>query len=61
MYALFIPREVREGNTEQPLTVKSRPGWTVAWPDQKSTPTIDVYFCQTCESHDQQLFEAAKT
>ena len=53
MCALIIARKIREGNTEQPIAVKSRIGWTVAGPNQNSTPTNDVYFCQTCESHDQ--------
>ena len=61
MYALIIAREVREGNTEQPIAVRSRLDWTVAGPNQHSTPTNDVYFCQTCESHDQQLFEDVKS
>ena len=53
MYALIIVREIREENTEQPIAVRSRLGLTVAGPNQHSTPTYDVYFCQTCESHDQ--------
>ena len=61
MYALIIAREIREGNTEQPIAVRSRLGWTVAGPNQHCTPTNDVYFCQTCESHDQQLFEDVKS
>ena len=61
MYALLIAREIREGNTEQPIAVRSRLGWTVAGPNQHCTPTNDVYFCQTCESHDQQLFEDVKS
>ena len=60
IYALIIAREIREGNTEQPIAVRSRLGWTVAGPNQHFTPTNDVYFCQTCESHDQQLFEDVK-
>ena len=42
MYALNIARENREGNTEQPIAVRSRIGWTVAGPNQHSTPTNDV-------------------
>ena len=61
MYALIIAREIREGNTEQPIAARSRIGWTVAGPNQHSTPTNDVYFCQTCESHDQQLFGDVKS
>ena len=61
MYALIIAREFREGNTEQPIAVRSRLGWTVAGPNQHSTPRNDVYFCQACESHDQQLFENVKS
>ena len=57
MYALIMASEIREGNTEQPIAVRSRLGWTVAGPNQHSTTTNDVYVCQTCESHDQQLFE----
>ena len=61
MYALIIAKEIREGNTEQPLTVGSRLGWTVAGPNKLSTKTNHVYFCQTCENHDQQLFEDIKS
>ena len=61
MYALIIAREIRKRNTEQPIAVRSRLGWTVAGPNQHSTPTNDVYFCQTCESHDHQLFEDVKS
>ena len=61
MHALMLAREIREGNTEQPIAVRSRLGWTVAGPNQQSTPTSDVYFCQTCESNDQQLFEDVKS
>ena len=60
MFALIIAREIREGKTEQPVAVKSRLGWAVAGSNQNSTPTKDVYFCQTCGSHDQQLFEDVK-
>ena len=36
MYALIIARESREGNTEQPIAVRSRLGWTVAGPNQSA-------------------------
>ena len=61
MYALIIAREYREGNTEQLITVRNCRGWTVAGPNQHSSPTNDVYFCKTCESHDQQRFEDVKS
>ena len=61
MYALIIAKEFRERNTEQPIAVNNQPEWTVAGPNQSSTPTNDVYFCQTCKNHDQQLFENDKT
>ena len=60
LYALFVARELREGNSGQPIGVKRCLGWTVAVPNQNSSPMNDVYFCQTCESHDQQLFEDVK-
>ena len=42
MYALIIAREIREGNTQQPIAVRSCHGWTVAAPNQHSTSTNDV-------------------
>ena len=48
MYALIIARESRDRNTEQPIAARSRFGWTVAQPKQQSTPTREVFSCQTC-------------
>ena len=61
MYALIIATEIRERNTEQPIAVKSRIGWIVAGPNQNSTPTKEVYLCQTCGSLDQQPEHQTKT
>ena len=50
MYALIIAKEFRERNTEQPIAVNNQPEWTVAGPNQSSTPMNNVYFCQICKS-----------
>ena len=46
MYALIIARGIREGNTEQPIAVRSLVEWTLAGPNQHCTPTNDVYFAK---------------
>ena len=61
MYALIIAREIREGNIEQTIAVKNRLEWTVVGPNQISTPTNEVYFCQTCERHNKEFFDDVKT